>query len=609
MKKQGVCLLCFLWFSAAIVGAQPIEFHVAPGGDDANPGTMARPFKTIQRARQQVREHNRDMAEDIIVTLREGVYYLDETLAFNSQDSGHNGRHVIYRSYPDEKVFISGGTALNNWKQEKDGLFSADSHGLLFRQLYMDGRKAVRARTPNANQYFQLTAWDFADRRILVRHNLIHQYGDFAGAEMIVQLTWAESVLRIKEMQVHGLNWTKEAQFTFEAEESDLIFTRPYPQAQSQQYFHFENAKAFIDQPGEWYLDTEKQKVYLKPYPGQNPNQSLIIAPVLETIVSVTGTLDDPVKNIKFVGVGFAHSNWTRPSLHGNLNTQAGQYTTFDTTGSFRIWNHPPAGIYVAGAQNIVFEKNTFTHMGATGIDLHYGTKNCMVNGNRVQDISGNGISVGKFFSDEQQEDFIPYNPKDKRDVCTGDIISNNVIRRIGTDYYGSCGIAAGYPAKIRIVHNHIQDVPYTGISLGFGWSQALNAMHDNTVAYNDISDVLKMMVDGAGIYTLSMQPGTVIEKNRIANVKRTRWSVRPAPVAGIYCDEGTSGTDEKPFIIRNNLVAYGLDHFFMMHRVGIINFDNNIHSPSHEGGEDIAENVGPKGEYKNLLTQQNVEF
>lgn len=81
---------------------------MSPEGNDANPGTIDRPFATIERARDAVREINRNMTGDIIVYLRDGTYRLERTLEFDERDSGTNGYRVIYQAYPGESPIISG---------------------------------------------------------------------------------------------------------------------------------------------------------------------------------------------------------------------------------------------------------------------------------------------------------------------------------------------------------------------------------------------------------------------------------------------------------------------------------------------------------------------
>ena len=72
--------------------------YVSPAGDDANPGTQEQPFATIGRARDAVREINRNMTGDIVVILGGGTYSISEPIVFDQRDSATGGHTIVYRS-------------------------------------------------------------------------------------------------------------------------------------------------------------------------------------------------------------------------------------------------------------------------------------------------------------------------------------------------------------------------------------------------------------------------------------------------------------------------------------------------------------------------------
>ncbi len=280
---------------------------------------------------------------------------------------------------------------------------------------------------------------------------------------------------------------------------------------------------------------------------------------------------------------------------------QSGQYDVKTESNGNQYVERPPAGVTITAAQNILFERNTFQHMGSTAVDLFYGTKNCRITGNIITDISGNGIAVGKFTKDKYTEAGIPYNPEDKREICTNDVVSNNIVYRTGRDYFGTHGIVAGYPAGLTIEHNIVRDIPYSGISVGYGWTLKPNAMHDNMIAYNDISNVINLLADGAGIYMLSMQPGTKIVGNHIYNITKSKWA-GTSPVAGIYLDQGTSGTKEEPFILKENFIESGNRHNF--HIVGEVVVDNDYFYNGQEKSKAVKDMAGLEPGYKDLESE-----
>jgi hypothetical protein len=75
-------ILLFVLLPVLGVPAFTQPYYVAPTGNDANPGTLEKPFASLQRAQQAVR-----LRPDMVY-LRGGVYYLAESLVFIGQDSG-----------------------------------------------------------------------------------------------------------------------------------------------------------------------------------------------------------------------------------------------------------------------------------------------------------------------------------------------------------------------------------------------------------------------------------------------------------------------------------------------------------------------------------------
>ena len=82
----------FLVLLALVLPAFGQPYYVAPAGHDANPGTLEKPFGTLERAQRAVREKKGT------VFLRGGMYYLREPLVFSAQDS--EGRPGYFSGLP-----------------------------------------------------------------------------------------------------------------------------------------------------------------------------------------------------------------------------------------------------------------------------------------------------------------------------------------------------------------------------------------------------------------------------------------------------------------------------------------------------------------------------
>lgn len=524
--------------------------YVSPTGDDSNPGTLTEPVRTLARARDLVRTKNAAMSADITVYLRGGTYVQTTTFELGTADSGTGGFYVKYMAYPGERPLITGGKVITGFSllDANNNVYSATSSIAQFRQLYVNGTKATRARSPNldangAANFNRLSGWDKTAHNVQLSASYVANWNNLDKVEMHLMTAWADNTLRIGSITTSG----ETAYVTFQSPEDSILFVRPNPRLDQRGWgagraFYFENALEFLDQPGEWYLDEAASVVYYKPRNGEDMTTAVVVAPVLETLVSVVGTsTSDEASYLWFQGLTFAHSTYLRPSQFGYLDAQAGQYNLTADSNNNQTVGRPPAAVSVTNANHVHFERNSFTHMAATGLDLISGTHDDGVVGNAFTDIGGSAISIGKFVASETTEYHTVYDPADKNEVCTRDTIANNYIDDVTTEIQGACGIAAGYPAYIDIEHNEVSRTNFSGISVGYGWTSSTTAMNHNRITYNDIHDIARILAGGAGISTLSNQePGSEIQYNYLHDFGQSQWADYAAE--GLYLDEGTTG-------------------------------------------------------------------
>jgi len=536
--------------AGAGAGGSGETLYVATDGDDTNPGTFDKPVRTLARARDLVRTKNRTMDGDITVYVRGGTYSQQSTLTFGSADSGEAPHYVRYAAYRAERPVITGGRPIEGWElsDAEGGIYSAPAGTVPFRQLYVNGVKAIRARSPNlgadgAPNFNRLSGWDKDAHTVQLASSSLPSFGNLTQVEMHLMTAWADNTLRLASITTSGGT----ASVTFQSPEDTLLFVRPNPRLDQHGWgsgrpFYFENALELLDAPGEWYLDETTNVVHYKPRAGEDMTTATAIAPTLETVMSVEGGgTADQASYLRFEGLTFAHSNYQRPSQFGFLDAQAGQYNLTADADNNQTIGRPPAGVSVTNANHVHFERNLFTQMAATGLDFVSGTHDDMIVGNAFADIGGNGISIGKFTASETTEYHVPYDPSDRNEVCTRETIENNYIDNVSTEFQGACGIAAGYPAHITIDHNEVAHTNFTGISVGFGWTSAPNAMTDNQINYNEIHDVANLLAGGAGISTISNQgPASEIQHNFLHGFGDSPWADYAAQ--GLYLDEGTTG-------------------------------------------------------------------
>src|SRR6478609_7715442 len=77
------------------------DFYFAPSGNDAWPGTLSQPFRSVDRARVAVQGlKTRLSGRTIVVRIRNGTYYLPSTWTFTAEDSGTATTPILYANYP-----------------------------------------------------------------------------------------------------------------------------------------------------------------------------------------------------------------------------------------------------------------------------------------------------------------------------------------------------------------------------------------------------------------------------------------------------------------------------------------------------------------------------
>ena len=506
--------------------ATDMTWYVAVYGSDSSDGTsLATPFGTIERARQAVAAAiSGGMSHDAVVYIRGGRYELAQTLAFTPADNGVDGYKVIYRNFAEEVVVISGGQRISGWTPAGNGIYRAPTT-LSFRQLYVQDKRATLAREPDRT-YNRVKTWDEADRRIVIPKDEIEGYADLTSAEMVVFRIWDQEIMRIESYDLFN-SW---AYVRPREPERTTAFAGESPPKRDNQVYYLQNALEFLDTRGEWYLDDAGNTVYYYPRAGESPATMSVYAPNLQTLVSFAGDSGTAtVGDIQFIGLTFEHSNWLQPSQQGFSGLQAGYYRD--------DWLHNPTGTYdfVDGAitlryaQTIRFEKCIFRHLGGTGIEMIEGVRDVAVVGNGFHDIGGGALAVETTIAK------VPAPGDECRDV----LITDNTIFECGQDYPGSVGIFSGFAIDGIIAHNAVFDMPYSGIDVGFHDGKNINVGAGNRVIHNDIHHVLQLMEDGGGIYTLALQPGTIIEENYIHDITRGEWTTTK-PICGIYLDENT---------------------------------------------------------------------
>ncbi len=537
---SAVCVLLLVILFAVEVVAQPVAIYVAPEGNDGwsgrivqrNPAGTDGPLATIGRAQQVVRQLRAagKLTKPVSVFVG-GLHRLAAPLVFTPQDSGTEDCPVTYSALPGQRPVLSGGRPITGWKKGSGEVWSVELPQVragkwYFRQLFVDQRRARRARGPN-DGYFRVQGlvdakpgvpWNQGVDQFHFRPGDLRTWGDLGNVEVVVFHSWNTSRVRVASIdQAKSV-----VRFT-----GPTIF-RPLAWDPAQRYY-VENARELLDSPGEWYLDRASGVLSYWPLPGQDMTKADVVAPVLEELVRFDGDPDKGqfVEHVRLVGLSFQHADWTLPDK-GYGDPQAAVTV--------------PAVVAAKGARHTTIERCEIAHVGTYGVWFSRGCKHNRIVQNHIHDLGAGGLRLGE-----------PARPTSDDVESSHNLVTNNYLHDGGHVYAGAVGLWLAQTSHNEISHNEIHSFDYTGISVGWNWDFSPNRTSHNRIEQNHVHHVVRgMLSDAGGIYTLGIQTGTVIRGNVFHDIFPYMGS--PAMAWGIYFDQGSSG-----LLVENNVVYHTL--------------------------------------------------
>jgi Right handed beta helix region len=524
MRQVMLSILCCLgsgpWLAESAGCTEPTAprpyqtYYVAPDGDDDSPGTLERPFATLERARIAVSSANATMTGDIVVYLREGEYFLGQPLTLLAADSGANGHDVIYASHPGEQATLHGAIEIGGWQVHdvQRNIWSAEvPRGTRTRQLYIGGRRATRARSEDGQLIWSVAGTDrFTSQPVLGEAAASDLEFVFTGAASGAR-AWVE--LRCRGHSTEQGEWEMVAPCFANALSQDASPGLRVPTS-------VENGYALMDAPGEWYLDSAQGRIYYLPRAEEMLDAHFVArAPVTERLLQ-----GRDLAHVRFRDLRFRHATWMgAEDESGFVSEQADSLLI----GNPATRQPVPANIDFQNSHHIAFEGNAFSQLGSTALSFDVLSTNVTISANDFTDISGSGLRLGALASPSLDTE---YN-------AAAHVVRDNVVTHVGVEYRGSIGILVGCVSDVEISHNEIAHLPYTALSLGWGWGER-PCGRSNRVAHNLIHHYTQVLSDGGGVYTLSPQGSsrkdrTLISQNYIHDGMN--------PYAAIYLDEGSS--------------------------------------------------------------------
>jgi hypothetical protein len=521
---------------------------------------------SITQAQTTVRALASTQRADAVVELADGTYPLAAPLGFDATDSGTAGHPVIWQAATGTHPVLSGAKKITEWTVSDTGknIWKAAAPGAFAtRQLYVDGKMAVRARTEVSRSSISMNGNGIGGVPSAV-----------AGASQPGRIefhaigSWTDRYAPVKSFSGGSATMAQPAWA------NNIWGFDTIPSSYRPSTTWFENAYEFLDSAGEWYQDTAAGALYYIPLSGQDMSKADVELPQLEYLLVVGGTLDAPAHDITFQGLTFSYTSWLNPStsdgwadqqtggyIHGDGKGEgyANGYPSFDSTRPF--WWQMPGAVQVSAGKNVTFLRDRFVGLGSvalgignddnahkTGVGLAADTFN--VTGCVFTQIAAGGIVVGGIRANA-------HHPSDPRMTDQNITIANNLIHDIGIDYRDSDAILVTYAASCLVSHNEVYNLPYSAISNGYGWGQnddgaskdyqsrglyqyqplytTPTTSKNNQFVANYIHDNQQQMNDGGAFYELSASPGTVFSKNYLKAPAHSAGSN-----FGTYSDEGT---------------------------------------------------------------------
>lgn len=541
-------------------------FYVSADGDDGGDGSRSHPFRTLARAKEAVRGLDKSKG-DIVVEIADGFYPVEDTIVFDSKDSGTEQGTVIYRAAKGATPVFSGGKKLEGkWQKAEDVNWLRDGvtaykvpleRSEKLRAIYVNGERA--SMTSKSQKPAQAIgsytvakgqaewAWAPSTTKIYTGAVFSATFGLPADTrnpqniELESGSTWAQQLVCAESLSLTEEGDTQvNLQMPYGALAQNLGWGTAYSPTKSNDVT---NVFEWLEKPGEFYFDQAGSMLYYIPRKGEDINSAEVIIPETDTIIDMCGDkpTSDYVQNITFDGLGFAYTDWNLYELEGSHGYASVQgsivLTKFANVNQhddiYRSYDVPPAAIHINSAKNVRFLNGEIRHTGYLGAHLENDVWDCEVTGNYIAHTGGAGIVVGHpqhVYENDTEIHHVKANnaagpEKEKFQDGTESVpknitITNNYLYENCYFFPGNSPITSFFTYNMQVLHNFVYKCSYSGMSIGWGWCNfdgetgsdsqlpgvPTDTSKNNHVNYNRVEEICSLLQDAGGIYTLGKQ-------------------------------------------------------------------------------------------------------
>ena len=533
--------------------------YVSAMAEGTADGSAEHPFASLEAARDALRacRASDGLHAPIRVLVAPGVYRLNAPLLFTPADGGTEHYPVTWAG-DGSRPLISGGREIVGWQEgEINGrpcwqveLPDVQAGRWWFTQLFVNGRRRLRARFPKCGFYHfagvpeaEAAADKGADfhgaMSALFTPGEVRAFENLADITVVVPDHWYESHLRIASVdeETNTIHFETKGYSRFSRDETGR-HTR----------FRLDHVKEACTDPGDWYLDRATGILSYIPLPGESRGSTRIEAPALDLLLSVQGDALDPenrVRHLRFEFLDFRHADWELPRAN---------------PGCLQADFNVPAAVRFVGAEDCALYGCRVSQVGGWAVEILRGCQRNRVVACALHDLGAGGVKIGHEGGLPKQwvsgnhgafrgmdavalgwgpcrEDAGGGLAGRDRVAASATTVSDCTIHDGGVIFHSAIGVWVGDASRNRIVHNHIWNFSYSGISCGWTWGYAPAYTCDNRIEGNRIERIGHgVLSDMGAIYTLGRQAGGTIRRNFISDVSSYGYGGW-----GIYPDEGSS--------------------------------------------------------------------